>query len=247
MINISLVSYSNTLPFRYALENSESINEKLNLSFCYPAECYISILKNKTDISLVPVATLNLLNDVRIFSDYCISAYDKVESVLLLSKVPLSDVKEIILDYQSKTSVAMVKIFSRFFWNKNFSFFDAKPGFENCINDKTAAVVIGDRAIKLRNNYPFLIDFAAEWRKFTGLPAVFAVWVARNYIDYSITNHLNDLFAIAINNIDKVSEEYQTDYSQFNLKHYLKNCIDYRFDKEKHKSLEIFLDYLSKL
>jgi chorismate dehydratase len=48
-----------------------------------------------------------------------------------------------------------------------------------------AVLVIGDGALLLRarGNYPVVLDLGEEWKRWTGLPFVFAVWAARRDTD----------------------------------------------------------------
>ena len=96
---ISAVSYANTYPFLYAIKNSSLVN-KIDLSLDYPALCAEKLLTNEVDIGLVPVATMALLNEYYIISDYCIGAVGKVKSVLLVSDVKLEDIASFITNVQ---------------------------------------------------------------------------------------------------------------------------------------------------
>ena len=107
MIKVSCVSYLNSQPFIYGLKNNSIINE-IELSLDVPSVCAEKILSGKADIGLIPVAVIPQLKESHIISDYCIGADGKVETVLLLSDVPLEKIKSILLDYQSRTSVLLL-------------------------------------------------------------------------------------------------------------------------------------------
>ena len=117
----------NTFPFIYGLNNSDIINQ-LDLQLDIPADCAQKLLENKVDIGLVPVAIIPQLNEHYIISDYCIGAKGKVNTVLLLSDVPLNEIEEIQLDYQSKTSVNLVQVLSKEFWNISPKWVNASVG-----------------------------------------------------------------------------------------------------------------------
>ena len=68
---ISAVSYVNTYPFIYGLENYK-FSENVELSYDIPSECAIKLLKEQSDVGLVPVSILPVLNYYEILSDYCI-------------------------------------------------------------------------------------------------------------------------------------------------------------------------------
>ncbi|PKP34009.1 MAG: hypothetical protein CVT98_11120, partial [Bacteroidetes bacterium HGW-Bacteroidetes-15] len=149
---ISAVSYANTYPFLYGLKKS-SIIKKIDLSLDYPSDCAKKLINNQVDIGLVPVAIIPQLKEHYIISDYCIGAEGKVKSVLLLSDVPLHEIKTVLLDYQSKSSVNLTKVLAKHFWNIQPQWEEAKEGFETTINKTTAGVIIGDRTFNLSKNY----------------------------------------------------------------------------------------------
>lgn len=242
---ISAVSYANTYPFLYALKNS-SIMNKIELSLDYPALCAEKLLTNQVDIGLVPVTTMALLDNYHIVSDYCIGAIGKVKSVLLVSDVKLEEIETVLLDYQSRTSINLSKILAEKFWNIHPSWQKASQGYENKISGNTAGVIIGDRTFKLTKNYAFVYDLAEEWQKFTGLPFVFACWVANKHIDKQFVDELNNTFK---NNMFKTKEvlnffNIEEDQKSF-LSDYLKNDISYPLDDNKRKAIDLFLSYLN--
>ena len=241
MIRISLVSYSNTLPFKAALESSEFIRKNAILKESYPALCASDLKNNLADISLVPVGALNMLDNYNIITDFCIAANRKVESVLLLSQKPKSEIKYVLLDYQSKTSVKLIKIIANKFWKYNFEFIEAKPGFENNISKDCAAVIIGDRALELRNAFPYVYDLAEVWYNYTGLSSVFAVWVAKNGICPEFISEFNNVLSLGNSKKKEIAGQFASNYMGFDLENYLVNCIDYYFDEEKKISMNKFL------
>ena len=57
--------------------------------------------------------------------------------------------------------------------------------FESNIKGNTAGVIIGDRAYNYRDNFPYVYDLSNAWKKFSGLPFVFACWVSNKPLDPS--------------------------------------------------------------
>jgi len=115
MIKVSCVRYLNSQPFIYGLKNNPVINE-IDLSLDIPSVCAEKLLNGNVDIGLVPIAVIPELKESHIISDYCIGADGKVETVLLLSDVPLEKIETVLLDYQSRTSVLLVKMLAGKFW-----------------------------------------------------------------------------------------------------------------------------------
>ncbi|MBA3972463.1 MAG: menaquinone biosynthesis protein, partial [Bacteroidetes bacterium] len=174
-IKISVVSYLNSKPFIYGLKHS-SLMDQIDLELDIPAVCAQKLKERKVDIGLVPIAILPELTEKYIISDYCIGAVGKVASVMLYSDVPLEEIKFVLLDYQSRTSVALVKVLAKKFWKIKPEWINAGVDYENKISGSMAAVIIGDRTFGLNDKYRYAYDLAEEWQKFTGLPFVFACW-----------------------------------------------------------------------
>ena len=169
MVNykISVISYLNSIPFVYGL-NSSTIFKSLNLQLDYPSVCADKLIDNVVDIGLVPVVVLKDYPSFKIISEYCIGANGDVDTVCLFSNVPIQDVKKIYLDYQSRTSVELLKILCREYWKITPLFKQSKIGFENNINKNTAALIIGDRAFHANHKYEFVYDLSKYWTKMTG-------------------------------------------------------------------------------
>ncbi len=196
----------------------------------------------------MPVALLPELENFKVITDYCIGANGKVDSVKLYSMVPLHEIKTVILDYQSKSSVTLTKVLNKFFWNTNFQFEDAVPGYEQFVSGNTAAVVIGDRTFALNGTYKYEYDLAEEWKKFTGLPFVFAAWVSTSETNPEFVNEFNEVLKKGIKDIDSALKNSKLNFpSKFDPEDYLKNKIDFNLDDKKKIALELFLHYIRQL
>ncbi|HRD37797.1 MAG TPA: menaquinone biosynthesis protein [Bacteroidia bacterium] len=242
-----MVSYFNTLPFRYGLKNSQLIDQ-IDLQEDIPSICAQKLKFKQVEIGLVPVALLPELENFKVITDYCIGANGKVDSVKLYSMVPLNEIKTVILDYQSKSSVTLTKVLNKFYWKTNFQFEDAIPGYEQFVSGNTAAVVIGDRTFALNGNYKFEYDLAEEWKNFTGLPFVFAAWVSTGETNPVFIMEFNEVLKSGVNNIDNALKNSSHHFSEkFNAEDYLKNKIDFNLDDRKKIALEMFLNYIRQL
>lgn len=247
MYRISLVSYSNTLPFKEALYGSAFILKNSVLQERNPAMCAADLFDGNADIALLPIGAFPIPEGYNVVGDFCLAAYTKVESVLLLSQCPISEIKTILLDYQSRSSVKYVRILAEKFWNLPCDFVDANESFEFQISGNTAAVIIGDRALNLRNSFPYTYDLAAEWFKFTGKPAVFAVWVAKDSVDKDFLDEFNRVLQSGVDLRVVIAQKYKHLYQGFDLQDYLTNCIDYKMDNDKLQSIDLFSKFCSEL
>ena len=245
-IKISAVNYLNSKPFIYGLEHSAIINE-IDLQLDIPSVCADKLEENLVDIGLVPVAIIPELEEYYIISQYCIGSDGDVGSVLLFSEVPIHEIKNILLDNQSRTSVTLARILAEKFWKIKPHWINAADHYESLISGTTAGVVIGDRSFALKNNYQFVYDLSGEWKKFTGLPFVFACWVANKKLPEDFIQRLNAAFTSGIGNKEEIIHEYREQYSSLDIKDYFENKISFNFDNRKKKSLKLFLGYVNEL
>jgi len=223
--------------------------QKIDLQEDIPSICAQKLKFKQVDLALVPVALLPKLDTYFIETNYCIGANGKVDSVKLYSQVPLNEVKTVTLDYQSKSSITLTKVLFKFFWNFEVDYLDAMPGFENEIKNTNAAVVIGDRTFELNGKFKYEYDLAEEWKKFTGLPFVFAAWVSTEKLPQEFIKEFNSILKHGIDNILlAIKEDYNLkSLSKDQTIEYLVNRIDYNLDSHKRKALDLFLEYIKKL
>jgi len=245
-VKISIVNYTNTLPFKWALRNSE-LARSIDLQEDIPSICAQKLKFKQVDLALVPVALLNELDNYYIETDFCIGTLGMVDSVKLYSNVPLQEIKSITLDYQSRSSIKLTKILSKFFWKINVNYIDAKPGFEKILDEENANVVIGDRTFELNGKYKYEFDLALEWNKFTGLPFVFAAWVSAEKLSAGFISQFNSVLKYGVENCEKAVKESQLNISKERAMHYLTQRIDYNLDDQKRKAMHLFLDYIKRL
>src|SRR5205085_2269968 len=116
------------------------------------------------------------------------------------SSVQLDKIQSVILDHESRTSVLLAKVLSHFYWQIKPEWVDERNIDLKNLNNNSATVVIGDRALSLRNDYKYKYDLAEEWRKFTGLPFVFACWVANNSLNHSYLQNFNEALKYGLDN-----------------------------------------------
>jgi chorismate dehydratase len=243
-IKISAVSYTNTYPFIYGIENSNIINH-IELSKDIPSICAKKLLDNQVDIGLIPVAVIPKLNHSEIISDFCIGASGPVRSVILASYKPLTEIDTILLDYHSRSSVMLIRIMAKRFWNLDVKWTNTTKGFEKRIQENEAAVIIGDKALASEKDFPFVYDLADEWLKNTGLPFVFAAWVTNRSLGDTFKEEFNNSLQFGIHHIDDMINTFDFSFlpKHIDIKEYFEKNIDYSFDKEKKKGLELFLKY----
>lgn len=241
IIKVGAVSYSNTLPLLYGIRQM-AINQSIDLLTDYPSAVAKKLIDGSIDIGLVPVAVFTQVPNAQIVSQYGIAAEGKVASVCIFSEVPLADVTHVLLDYQSRTSVALAKLLLQHYWKKSVTLVAAAPGFEQNIAGTTAAVVIGDRALSLQSQHPYVYDLADAWLQWTGLPFVFAAWIANKPLTASFLDAFDAANALGMAHIPAIVEAHP--FPDYDLLYYLTQNIHYQLTAEKMQGMQLFLQML---
>lgn len=243
-IKVSAVSYTNSYPFIFGLKNHPVIDQ-IDLQLDNPADCARKLLQGDVDLGLVPVAIIPELKEPYVITDKCIGADGAVETVCLFSDVPLDEIEEVILDYQSRSSVQLVQLLAQKYWKISPKWKKAEPDFIKSIKGKTAGVVIGDRAFPLRDKFSVVKDLALEWKDYTGLPFVFACWVSNRPLDARFVAEFQEALNLGLDNrkeaiVTMAQDKHET------LVRYVQNVISYNLDTRKRQALKLFIDWLSK-
>ena len=240
---IGAVSYLNTRPLLLGIEQ-ESFLKSIDLVKSYPANIAQDLLSGKIDIGLVPVAILPQLSDPHIVSNYVIGANGAVASVALFSEVPIDEIKSIYLDYQSRTSVQLLKILLSQFWKKEVEFISATEGYIAQISGTTAGVIIGDRALENLSKYPYVYDLGLAWKQHTGLPFVFAAWVANQPIPAAFMAAFDTANGYGLAHLDEVIALIPAQEQVYDLHKYYTENISYFYDEEMKQGLAAFLNFI---
>ena len=129
-----------------------------------------------------------------------ISCDGPVHSVALFSERPVDDLDgcTVLRSASSRTSILLLELLCRHVWKvqPNFATARAEASDLDALSSlpHQAVLVIGDAALHLRatDRYPFRYDLGEEWKRWTGLPFVFAVWAARRDADRREALQLHD-------------------------------------------------------
>jgi chorismate dehydratase len=156
-----------------------------------PSELNARIARGDLDISVV--SAVEYARDSSryvLLPDLAVSCDGPVRSVMLFSRHPAEELggRQVLVSRSSMTSVALLELLFENVWRcaPRFVPGDAELSdvrrFEREEHD--ARLVIGDAALLLgagaagAPRYPHVYDLGSMWKRWTGLPFVFAVWVA---------------------------------------------------------------------
>lgn len=242
-IRVGAVSYLNTKPLIYGLEQGK-MSDEIELLIDYPANIASQLIDDKIDVGLVPVAILPLLKEHHIVSDYGIACDGEVASVCLFSDVPLQEIRKVLLDYQSRTSVALLKILLKEHWKLSPELVAGERDYENDIAGTTAGLVIGDRALTQRTKSAYIYDLGTAWKEMTGLPFVFAAWISNKKLPPSFIHDFNAANAFGFDHLQEVINRYPD--SIFDLKAYYTDFIKFRLNEDMFAAVKLFISKIGR-
>jgi chorismate dehydratase len=240
---IGAVSYLNTRPLLLGMEQSP-FSERIELMKAYPAQIAQALLDDSIDIGLVPVAIMPHLKNPKMVSKYVIGTEGEVASVALFSQVSMDQIDKVYLDYQSRTSVALAKILFKQYWKKEVEFLKATEGYMDHINGNTAGIIIGDRALACLDKFQHIYDLGSAWKAYSGLPFVFAAWVANKTIPLEFMEAFDAANVYGLSHLDDVIALIPPSEQVYDLHKYYTENISYELTPEKRAGLDKFLEAL---
>jgi chorismate dehydratase len=238
-IKISAVSYTNTKPFIYGIEHSAVIN-KIDLSLDIPTDCAAKVIDGQVDIGLMPVAAFPLVPNGHVIGGYCIGSVGAVNSVFIFSNVPAEEIKTLRLDSHSRTSNNLARVLLKFYWKLDVEF----TTDSNAVTD--AIVLIGDRTFNNREQYAYHYDMGEVWMKFTGLPFMYAAWIANKTIPEDFIEEFNQALKSGLDHRDELLKDLPP-VDHFDMEDYLMHKLDFELTEEKRQAMTLFLSYIERL
>jgi chorismate dehydratase len=163
---------------------------------------------------------------------------------MIFSKVPIEEIRSLALDKTSRTSATLARILLK-------RKLDALPTLTQCtpqsvLNDisEDAMMLIGDAAmVQQSEKPPFSLDLGDEWKRQTGLPFVYAMWVARNDVQtrdlHQRLLEARDEGLLSLTEIaSEASRELNLDMDL--CVNYLQNIMRYSLDSDEVEALKLF-------
>lgn len=192
-MRVGRIPYINCYPV-YGAIDAGIVRLDAELITGVPSDLNAKMARGQLDVSVVSAIEYARASErYLLLPDLAISCDGPVRSVLLLSKVPAPELggRRVMLSRSSMTSVALLELLFANVWHARPEFV---PGDAELVDvarfagePHDARLVIGDAALVLGSQrsaagalaYPFVYDLGTEWKRWTGLPFVFAVWVAQ--------------------------------------------------------------------
>jgi len=181
-LRVGIVNYLNSKPLAWGFLKGHHA-DLFAPSFHPPALVARLLGQGNLDIGLIPSIEVQRIPNLRVLPDMCIAAKHEVRSVLLVSRVPIGEVRRVALDQNSRTSATLLRILMRERWGLDPEYLHERPDPDRMLAEADAALIIGDPALRVDREKYQIVDLAAEWNALTGLPFVFAVWAVRPEVE----------------------------------------------------------------
>ncbi len=175
-VRVGSVSYLNAKPLIYGLEEAKDVELLLDV----PSRLLAGLKRAEYDVALLPVIDYQRLADARLILGSGIACDGPTLTVRIFSRRPIEAIESLACDTDSHTSVALARVILA-------EHFRIEPQFVDWSLGQTSAetmLMIGDKVITHEPaGYPYQLDLGEAWKRMTGLPFVFAAWIARGGVD----------------------------------------------------------------
>ncbi len=255
-LRVSAISFLNTAPLMWDFEHNPSAEISANfiINYTVPSACARALRDNEADVGIIPAFTYAEIPDLVIVPQVAIAANGPVRLILLISKMPLEEVRTVAVDTSSRTSVALTQVtFCKWFGGKR-ELVPMEPDLGAMLAKCDAALLIGDSALLVENTKNLLVyDLAEVWNERTGKPFVFAFWAVRQQalseckpgLDVAGIFQRSRDHGMLPENLAAISHAWTSriGLSAGSISGYLRENIQYYLDHECLEGLNLFFQY----
>jgi chorismate dehydratase len=253
---VSAISYLNTAPLMWDFEHGEATRD-FDIAYTLPSACARALAEGTADIGIIPAAAYAELPGLRVLPEVAIASRRAVRSILLVSKVPIGQIRTVALDTSSMTSVALTKVLFEKWLGGGRTFTPMAPDLDRMLADHDAGLLIGDPALRVDRERYHTIDLAEEWIRHTGKPFVFAFWAVRSAALQDAVP-APDLAAVFQNsrdhglepaNLEQIAREWapRLGIGERDVQTYLTENIHYQLDPGCLEGLQLFYRYAAEI
>lgn len=241
-LRVGIVNYLNSRPLAWSFLQG-SAGKGVEADLLPPARVADSLAAGELDVGLIPSIEVQRIPGLTVLPGLCVAATREVRSVLLLSRCPAPEIRCLALDVNSRTSAALVRILLREKHGIDPECIAAEPDLEAMMALADAALVIGDPALGVDRKGYVVHDLAAEWRRLTGRPFVFAVWAVRDGVELGSREEifhrsLKEGMAEIENLIAGAATEMNLQVDS--VREYLTDCLRFELGAAEQAGLEEF-------
>jgi chorismate dehydratase len=224
-MRLGSVSFLNAKPLIYGLEEDSSVD----LSLEVPSALLDGMRAGRYDVALLPVIDYQRADGLRLLTSGGIGCDGPTFTVRIFSGVPIERIRTLACDTDSHTSVALARVL----FAETYGFIpEMFPLSASGLTDSsTAKLLIGDKVVSEEpRDLPYQLDLGEAWKRLTGMPFVFAVWMAREGVNLADLR-LSRAKAEGLANVDRiiareagprrwppeVARRYLTEYLRFDV------------------------------
>jgi chorismate dehydratase len=173
--NLGVVRYLNACPLIESLLDRADVN----LTFAVPADLPAMLHDGSMDAAMIPVIDyLRCREKLELISDACIGADGETMTVRVFSECAPESVEVLRVDGDSHTSVALAQVVWAGRFRRRPRVCRLEAGQKAGAGE--AVLLIGDKVVQQPGPVAaYDLDLGQLWKEWTGLPFVFATWVAR--------------------------------------------------------------------
>ncbi|MGQ0635525.1 MAG: menaquinone biosynthetic enzyme MqnA/MqnD family protein [Planctomycetaceae bacterium] len=237
-MRVGAVNYLNSKPL---IEGLTELAPGAELVLDYPSRLAQDLRSGRLDVALVPSIACLMEPCYEVVSDACVAARGPVLSVKLYMRVPPEKIRCLALDEGSRTSAALARILLA---ERCRALPEVEPLPLDCDTQATSAdavLLIGDRAIHPpRERFCCTWDLGQEWRNWTGLPFVFALWATRAGTDLGpVEDALTEARDLGVSRLDEIAqrEAPKLGLSERVAREYLTHNLHYHLQAHERQGL----------
>jgi predicted solute-binding protein len=248
---VCAVSYLNTVPLVWGLQHDPAQSGIFDLRFAVPSACADQLASGEADIGIVPVIEMGR-QKLDYFRGCGIASYGPVRSILLISKVPFSQIRTLATDSGSRTSVMLSRIILTEKFGCDPQLISHTPDLPAMLGLADAALLIGDAALRVDPaTLPLAtLDLGEQWTELTGLPMVFAVWAGhKKHIHEPYGQAFLDSCRYGLARIEDIvaQEAPARSFSAALVREYLTRYIRFEFSEPHYTAIDTYLKYAAAL
>ena len=250
------IQFLNCLPIYWGLARTGAL---LDLELTKDTPERLSDMLTVGDLDIGPVTCMEFLrhaDELVLLSDIAVGSDGPVMSSLIVSRVPLDELdgRRVALGSTSRTSIRLAQLLLEERVGVRPEYFSCPPDLPAMMREAEAAVVIGDVALRASlYQAPALglkvYDLGDMWKKWTGLPFVFAVWAARRdyfrlnpYIVREVHRAFLESRDLSIVEVGKVCEQAARweAFDEETLRRYYTMALDFSFSDRQLRGVREF-------
>ncbi len=200
--NVASVSFLNAKPLIYGLANDPSSRLLLEV----PSQLLPLLQTGLADVALLPVIDYQRCPGLCLVPVGGIGSDGPTLTVRLFSRCPMQRVTRLSCDTDSHTSVALARVILA----ERYGLKPQVVDLSQNIVDAETILLIGDKVISAEPaDYPYQLDLGEAWKELTGLPFVFAVWMARAGVNLgTLPRRLEQARLAGMDHIEQIIAEH---------------------------------------